>query len=290
MSTFSPHHGTSCQHDGGGAFKHSMGLSHYAGLTHQWSCLILTIVCFINCERLCNRSSQLHLFLHVSSPLHWTHSQNLGLLQCLHSPIYCLWSKISFRGQAFSEVLIVLHWFLLESSRIQAIPGIPGETILAQRPAKLIIPFWWNVEQNLNSAGMVPGFTWTEWHLEQQDWNPWYPNWASAFANAQFGLHQPIICFFLNHHHHHQWCPPMLPPHHCHIFVTVTNGCLPPHPLPTTKTARTTWQCHVTNQTSAGCINAAQWHEGFKVPCHWLWCGNHTMNDDNVIIYISTWR
>jgi len=60
------------------------------------------------------------------------------------------------------EVFIVLHWFLPESGRIQAIPGIPEESILAQGPAKLIVPFQWIVEQNSISTRMVPGITWTE--------------------------------------------------------------------------------------------------------------------------------
>jgi len=185
----------------------------------------------------------------------------------------------------FMEVFIVLHWFLPESGGIQAIPGIPEESILAQGPAKLIILFQWNVEQNSNSAVMVPGFTWTEWHLEWQERNPWSPNRVLAFADTWFGHHQPIICFFLNHHHHHRWHPPLSPPCHHHVFVTVTDGCLPPHPLPTTKTARMMRQCHITNWMSTRRIDTAQWHKGFKVPHPWLWCGNHTMNNDDVIIH-----
>jgi len=62
---------------------------------------------------------------------------------------------------------------------------------------------------------------------------------------------------------------PPSPPCHHHIVITVT-GCLPPHPLPTSKTTRMTWQHHITNQMSTGCIDATQQHRGFR--CHIASC------------------
>ena len=159
---------------------------------------------------------------------------------------------------------------------IQAIPGIPEESIFAQGPAKLIIPFWQNVEWNSNSARMVPGFMQTEWHLEQQEQNPQCPNQASANANARFGCHQPINSFFLNHHHHHHWWHPSTtassppsPHRHHHIIITVTIGHHHPHLLPTTTTTWMTWQCHITQWT----MTSHDYMMESKVPCHWQWRG-----------------
>jgi len=91
------------------------------------------------------------------------------------------------------EVFIVLHWFWPESDGIRAIPGIPEESILAQGHAKLIKQFWQYVEQNSNSAGMIPGITWMECTQNDQEQNPpynWHQNQTSAFADTQFGHHQ----------------------------------------------------------------------------------------------------
>jgi hypothetical protein len=95
---------------------------------------------------------------------------------------------------------------------------------LAQGPAKLIIQFRRNFERNSNSAGMVPGITWTELHPECRERNPLLltmPNQASAFADARFGRHQQTnscssstttIVYNAHaaspHHHHHQRPPP----------------------------------------------------------------------------------
>ena len=65
-----------------------------------------------------------------------------------------------------TKVFIVLHWFLLESGRIQAIPEIPEESNLEEGLAKLIKWFQWNFKWNWNSGRMVPGITWKEWYLE----------------------------------------------------------------------------------------------------------------------------
>ena len=75
--------------------------------------------------------------------------------------------KQAINCSVMSEVFIVLHWFLPESREIWAIPGIPVESNLAQGPAKLIKPFWWNLQWNLYAAEMVPGIAQKEWHLEQ---------------------------------------------------------------------------------------------------------------------------
>jgi len=157
------------------------------------------------------------------------------------------------------KVFIVLHWFLLESGQFLEFQGNQ---------------FWHRGLPNwlYDSSGMVPGFTWTEWHPEQQEWNPRCPNWASANANTWFGCHQPINSFFLNHHHHHhRQCPsttassPLSPHHHHHVIVTITIGHHHPHLLPTTTTMWMTWQRHVTQWTMTG----HNYTMKSKVPCHW---------------------
>jgi len=172
----------------------------------------------------------------------------------------------------------VLFWGLycppLIPARIWAIPGIPKESILAQGPAKLIIPFQRNVERNSNSARMVPGFTWMEWHLEWQEWNP------------RFGCHQAINLFFLNHHHHHWQRPsttassPPLPHRHHHVVVTITIGHHHPHPLPTTTTMQMMWCCHVTQWTRTGHNYTTE----SKVPHCWQWCGKWWMTTMSLFV------
>jgi len=56
---------------------------------------------------------------------------------------------------------------------------------------QMMIPFWLNVEQNPHSARMVPGFTWTEWHPEWQEWNPQCPNQVLAFTRECHGFMNP---------------------------------------------------------------------------------------------------
>jgi len=204
-------------------------------------------------------------------------------------------------------------FYQLESSGIQAIPRILEESILAQGPAKLIKKFWWNVEWNSNSAGMVLGITWMECTQNDQEWNPpynWHPNWVSAFANTQFGHHQQSFSSSstttttttddthpLSPHLHHR---------HHHIIVITTNSCHHPHPSPhnhhlpchqwvtaghvNTMDCRMPCRCQqCANQTTNEMTTTghhtpdhAQMQQGFAMPhCQW-WCGNQTTNDDIV--------
>jgi len=131
-------------------------------------------------------------------------------------------------------------------ARIQAIPGIPEESILAQGPAKFIIPFQQNVEWNgsrIHMDRMAARMTGTESSMPKLSISKCQHSvWVSSIH--QFVLLQP---------------PPPPPPlttpiHHC-LLTTVTS--LPPlhhchhHHWPPWSTSIThnhhkVWQCHIT--------------------------------------------
>jgi hypothetical protein len=110
-----------------------------------------------------------------------------------------------------------------------------------------------------------------------------------ANAGTQFGHRQQRNTLFINYHHHHQRHPPTLtfspPLHHCHHhgITTVNLGPRPPTSASTNQHNTTTWQRHVTEQTSTGHIEPQ--NEDKVSRCHVADCNmDHMTNDNDVVV------
>ena len=96
------------------------------------------------------------------------------------------------------EVLSVLHWFLRNS-------GNSGNKIW-QGNQPIFIPIPAEFRWDLNSAGMVPGISGTEWNWEWPERNPWYiilcsccVTWLITWLHVHVKQTGNATCLLVNH-------------------------------------------------------------------------------------------
>jgi len=204
-----------------------------------------------------------------------------------------------------SEVFIVPHWFLLDSSRIWSIPGIPDESNLAELPAKLIKQFQWNVAWNSNSARIIPGIMWMEWPTECTGMELLLQMTSKSSVGSSTTINSlpqpppPLSATPTHCCHHHQWLlPPTTITHHSQWPWQEQHG----NAMSLAAASNECPRCHVADSdmatkwwTTSNLLfvificdipgmypphHSVCWHQN-EVPHHQWWqCGNQVMNDD----------
>jgi hypothetical protein len=138
---------------------------------------------------------------------------------------------------------------------------------LAEGPAKLTKQFRRNFERNSNSAGMQ--------ELPSMEFHQNGIHGIRRVLNDLDIINKGILSH--HYHHHHRRRHPPSPPRQRRLVTadmsssSLTSSCVCPHPSSTTthppsttSTQRTTWQCHVTYQTSASYDTSLPPHHGLS--------------------------